>query len=273
MNPERLYQQHRDDALAKQVGAKEYLTFVAMPFRDSFSFRAKDIYERVIKAAATKANTLNLAKKPFAPPKRADDVPGQALTITEEIVVQILESHFFLADLTFQNSGVLIETGIALALKPNHQIILISQGSANDLHFDIKDNNVIFYRDDASVETIAKAMIAAAEHFERDIELYVKSISTTLTTEATYLLHWFATECEKIYSHQSLHIGIASKIWPRHGNNAVILFHSAMKELLTRGLAYTDYPTEATTGNDRFDGGATALGWEFIEHMWPKLAL
>ena len=49
--------------------------------------------------------------------------------ITEEIVVRILESHLFIADLTFENPGVVLETGIAMGLKSNRQVILITQES------------------------------------------------------------------------------------------------------------------------------------------------
>ncbi len=36
--------------------ATEYSTFVAMPFRNRFSYKADDIYKGVMQAAATKAN-------------------------------------------------------------------------------------------------------------------------------------------------------------------------------------------------------------------------
>ena len=66
-----------------------------------------------------------------------------AAVITEEIILRILESHIFMADVTFENAGVLLETGIALGTKPNRQIILITQGSHGDLHFDLRNNHVI----------------------------------------------------------------------------------------------------------------------------------
>src|SRR5262249_30716399 len=122
MNPDRIYQQHRDDALEKQITATEYSTFVAMPFADRFSYKSKEIYTKIIQAAAKRANKLGSAKRRFAKPFRIDDVPGTAGVITEGIIVQILESHLFIGDLTFENTGVLLEAGVALGLKPNMQI-------------------------------------------------------------------------------------------------------------------------------------------------------
>lgn len=39
MNPDRVYRQYRDDALADQAAADRYSTFVAMPFDESFRYR------------------------------------------------------------------------------------------------------------------------------------------------------------------------------------------------------------------------------------------
>jgi hypothetical protein len=137
MNVERIYQRHRDDALAKQIASSNYFTFVAMPFRDTFSYRSKEIYSEVIQRAAAVANRKGAARK-FDLPRRADEVSGQAIVITEEIIVSILECHLFVADITFHNAGVLLETGVALGLKPNGQIILLSQGTPEELHFDLR---------------------------------------------------------------------------------------------------------------------------------------
>jgi hypothetical protein len=105
MNPDRIYRQYRDDALAKQITAAEYSTFVAMPFMDQFSYSATKIYKDVIQGAADRANAIGGTKREFATPRRVDDAPSVAVVITEEIVVQILESHLFLGDLTFENPG------------------------------------------------------------------------------------------------------------------------------------------------------------------------
>lgn len=41
MNPERIYRQYRDDALAHQLTADKYSTFVAMPFSEHFSYHSQ----------------------------------------------------------------------------------------------------------------------------------------------------------------------------------------------------------------------------------------
>src|SRR5258708_30238954 len=127
MNPNRIYQAHRDEALAKQATAVEYETFVAMPFGDVFSYRSMDIHRDLFEKAAQIATQRHLAKRSFGVPKRIYQLGGQANQITEDIIVQILERHFFIGDLTNENAGVLIETGVAFRFKPNSQLILVTQ--------------------------------------------------------------------------------------------------------------------------------------------------
>src|SRR5436190_21401876 len=111
MNPQRIYDQYRDDAMASLITAEKYSTFVAMPFGERFSYRAKEVYEKVIRAAAIRANELlKSAKRAFDAPHRIDDYGLAAVVITEEIMVKILQSHFFIGDLTNENAGVFLET-------------------------------------------------------------------------------------------------------------------------------------------------------------------
>ncbi len=138
MNPDRIYSQHRDEALAKQITAGEYVTFVAMPFTEHFSYRSRNVFDEVIRAAVDRASERREVLRPFGAPKRTDEDPGIARVITEDIVVSILESHIFVADLTFENPNVVLETGVALGLKPNGQIILLLKGQPDELHFDIR---------------------------------------------------------------------------------------------------------------------------------------
>src|SRR6185436_3583062 len=103
MNPDLIYSQYRDDALARQATATEYSTFVAMPFRDRFSYRSKQVYAEVIQAAAVNANELKQTPRPFGIPRRIDDGAGTAVVITEAIETEILRSHLFIGDMTFEN--------------------------------------------------------------------------------------------------------------------------------------------------------------------------
>jgi len=272
MNPERIYQQHREDALARQIAAAKYSTFVAMPFRDSFSYRSEHIYKEVIQKAALIANQRRSAEREFDEPKWVKDGPGSAIAITEEIVVRILENHLFLADLTLQNAGVVLETGLAFGLKPNRQIILLSQGNDSELHFDLKINHVIFYQDDSVVENLADALIAAAKAFEEDSEFYVGSVVKALSSPAIKCLRWFG-EARKSIPHQSLHEGIAARIFQaRPESEAILLFQIATQELIERKLLYMHFEVRQHESKEIWGAGATELGWAVIEKLWPQFA-
>lgn len=270
MNPERIFREYRDDALAKQITAKEYLTFVAMPFKERFSYPSRDIFEKVILAAIKNANNLNKASRPFTVAKRADDEPGNARVITDDIVSRILECHIFLADLTFQNAGVLLEVGVALGLKPNSQIILITQDSLGSLHFDIRNNNVIQYNHPDAVNKIAETLVVAATLFEADTREYIKTLSRSLTSDAILCLNLYGKlRRDNPSSMQSLHDGVANHYFK--GEGFLIRFQNAARELLQRRLIWTEYSVGAVPGGDAFGMHATDLGWVFIETMWEDL--
>jgi hypothetical protein len=270
MNPDRIYTQYRDDALATLTTATEYSTFVAMPFGNRFSYRSGEIYEQIIKAAANHADHLNETPRRFAEPKRADSSPGTARVITESILTDILYSHLFMADLTFENEGVLIETGIAMGLKPNPQIILITQGDFSELHFDIRNIHVISYNEVDAVPKIAQAMIAAAKSFEADADRTIDSITRTLTPDAVIVLNRYGT-FQKVNSAQSLWLGVAEEIFPGH-RRAEERFEGATRELFSKRLAYTEYKAKAIPAGDAFGMHATDIGWVVIARIWPELA-
>ena len=83
MNPDRIYRQYRDEALAKQVTADEYSIFVAMPFGERYSYRSGEVFDNVICAAARRATEMGKACHPFAVPTRVDKMAGVAANITE----------------------------------------------------------------------------------------------------------------------------------------------------------------------------------------------
>lgn len=269
MNPDRIYRQHRDDALAAQITAPEYTTFVAMPFGDTFSYRSCDVYQNVIQRAATRANESGGAKRPFAQPSRVDDHAGTARVITEEIIVQILASHIVVADLTFENVGVLLETGIALGLKPTQQIVLITQGPLSNLHFDIRNNNVISYKNEDSVDAIAKALISASLSFEDDRDKYVSGITRTLSPDAIACLKHYAT-LQKSSDAASLHAVVAESCFA--DDRAHERFESGTSQLLRSRLLWTDWKVGAVPGGDAFGMHATDLGWAVISELWAGLA-
>ena len=169
MNPYRIYRDEWVRALTVQTTAARYTTFVAMPFQETFSYRSREILCTVIGGAIDEANRRAETPRTFAKPERID-LPTGATVITEDIVLRILESHIFIADVTFENAGVLLETGVALGTKPNAQIILITQGAHSDLHFDLRNNRVISYNTTGSVAEIATALVAAARYFEDQVQ-------------------------------------------------------------------------------------------------------
>jgi hypothetical protein len=268
MNASRFYESHREDALAKQIAATKYSTFVAMPFRDTFSYQSQEVYKEIIQKAAEGANNRKTAKRAFDIPWRVDDTLGQAVVITDEIVVGILESHFFVADVTFQNAGVILEAGIALGMKPNRQIILISQGTHEEIHFDLKTVRHIFYRDSNAVEELTDAMIAAASAFEEDADKYVNSVMKALSEPAIQCLRWRGQKMGKNDS-TSLHSGVMGDIFKnRAAGEVILLFQTATQELIQRKLFYMCLVKE--DGHDLLGMYATELGSAVIKKMWPE---
>jgi hypothetical protein len=246
MNPYRIYRDEWEDALANQATADEYTTFVAMPFRDHFSYRSNDVFSNVIVAAVTEANRRGEAKRKFARPARVD-VPSGAIVITEEIILGILRSHFFLCDLTFENPGVILETGIALGTKPNRQLIAISQGSLRELHFDLRNNRVISYKPSGSVPEIASALLDAAKHFEEQVDHYITGVQQRIGPDSLALLNWYGN-IQHQHVHFSLHPGNPG---PNiKGANAAWRFESAARELREKKLLWTDYRAGAAEGGD-----------------------
>lgn len=236
MNPHRIIRDEWPQALARQAAAARYATFVAMPFREHFSYRSREIFSKVIGGAVSEANRLAETKRFFAEPERVD-IPMGAAVITEEIVSKILESHLFIADVTFENPGVLLETGIALATKPNRQIILLTQGSHADLHFDLRNNNVLCYSPDAGVERIAQELIAGARFFEEQINHYILRVKERLSPEALIALKFYA-ERQRHHAAAALH---AQEPGPQfEGPIGILRFDSATRELRERDLLYTD---------------------------------
>jgi hypothetical protein len=295
MDPDLVYSRYRDEALAAQFEATEYSVFVAMPFRNRFSYHAKDIYDNVIKASATKANEL-LSKHPidditrrFGTPRRIDDQPQTARDIGGEIAKAILEAHVVIADLTFANDGVLLEVGASLALKSTKQIVLITQGDPKELHFDIKGNNVIQYSPDGTLDTIASALFAAATDFEQHRKKYLTHLSRELSHDAILLMNYYGRhrtgykqEQPKITSQIPFCTGLGVQAFLNNSvfdattevrmAEATIRYQLAIRELISHRLMYTDYqPRTPKPGIDRHEHDATTLGWMFIEHMWDDL--
>src|SRR5262249_192471 len=150
----------------------------------------------------------------------------------------ILESHFFVADLTFANPGVLLETGAALGLKPTKQIILLLQGKTEELHFDIRNNRVIPYDRDGAVEEIAAAFSAAARAFEDDRQRYVESVTRSLSPEAIASLFCYALTQQPVRQQQSPSKGFSiyrglGELYEKATSDTRVVIHMSMRKLIT----------------------------------------
>jgi hypothetical protein len=271
MNPDRIWRELSNDALAHQVESDEYGVFVAMPFRDQFSYRSEDVFTKVIETAVQLANSQT-PLRPFARPVRSDKIAQTASEITEDIVEQIMLNHFFVADLTLANHGVLIEVGIALSLKMPGQIVLLAQGDLRDLHFDIKDNRVIQYDRSSAVDEIAHALVHGAKKFESTLGVRMGAIRRSISPQAVYLLNLYG-RLRLTKPELSLHPGLV----PEDSNLSPdprlreLVFNSAAQELQARGLLELDYAVADDLKNpDRFGLHATKLGLAFIRQTWPK---
>ncbi|MFH1777812.1 MAG: hypothetical protein ABH952_09695 [Candidatus Omnitrophota bacterium] len=280
MNPEVIYTNYRDEAQAEMFPANSYSTFVAMPFRGRFDYNPERILEKVINEGLEEANKeTDQNLKPFLEAKTVLDTPGTANVITEDIVKKILYSHFFLADLTGGNAGVLLETGIAMAFKPSTQIILISQDPLEQLHFDIRNNRVLSYNPDGNLKTIKEAFLSAAKSFEQARGKYVTQLSEGLSIDAIRTLHHYALwyqnpEAAKgqpgfFYPHN-----MPSFFKEEYGEEAAkIMFILILEELRSKKLLWTHYTTEEVLEGNRHFWAAhvTRLGWLFIQNQWTNL--
>lgn len=275
MDPDRLWKEHSPAAFARQIEAAAYQTFVAMPFRDRYSYRSREVFEQVVCRAAEQANARPQAgglAKSFAPPVRADTAAAPATEITDDIVRHILECHVFLADLTLENPGVLVELGVAMALKPLPQIVLINQGGGEQVHFDLQGHRVIDYSGAQALDAIADALCAAAAAFERSVGQRMDAVRQGLTPDAVYLLNLYGRR-RLANPGAALHPGAVlgdTNLGPT-AELRRLAFGAAVRELLARGLIRLDY-TVADDGvhPDRYGLHATALGLAFVRLTWPN---
>ena len=238
---------------------------------ESVQLSVRYVFTQIIEQAVKCANGQK-PPRPFASPVRSDKLAPNASEITEEIVEHILVDHFFLADLTLANHGVLVEVGVALSMKTPRQIVLIAQGDLGDLHFDIKDNRVIPYDHGMPVEDIARALLDGAQAFESAVGLRMQTIRKSLSPKAVYLLNLYGRLRLK-HPGMSLHAGVTAEDQNLSQDPTVrmLVYNSAVQELLTRGLLELNYQAaDDWKSPDQYGLHATELGLVFIRQTWPK---
>ena len=95
--------------------------------------------------------------------RRADEIPGSQL-ILQDIVRDIEHSGLIVADLTGNNPNVLFELAIAYSL--DKAVVLLTQGSFDDLPFDLRHYRVVQYSRDFDKMVLAeKALQLGASAF------------------------------------------------------------------------------------------------------------
>jgi hypothetical protein len=267
MNVELIYKKNREETFARQFADTKYRTFVAMPFGTAGGYPVQRIHKLLasVHKHVNKKLPAN-AKRDFAQLRRVDEITSGTMVITDEIIRQILENHFFWADITGCNFGVVLETGLALALKPNKRVIVFTQDGLYRLHFDLRVTRVGEYNEKTLVPKLVDELVKAAKSFEDETDRYVVAVSTRLTSDAIMLLN--------IY-------GRRYKDWPIAGqqpalfqraaadNNPIfkgevgrVLFQEATRELNSHGLLWTYYKPNAVKGKgDAYGVHATELGW------------
>lgn len=274
MNVDHIYQLQRDDAFADQFSATEYQTFIAMPFSNRGGYPEARIKDLLLEKVHGRANLLlpaGVGRRTFAPPSRVDGGAAGAVVITDQIVTRILGCHFFLGDLTGCNFGVVLETGIALALKPNERVLLFTQDETASLHFDLKVTNTNRYTEDDLVEKAAEALVRAAEKFEREADLYIRLVSSRLTPDALMLLNYYGQiwkGWQQGELHRSIIFDTLAKSVPFNLPNGRVSFHDAIRELFEARLFWTDWKSNFENNMDHYGMHATKLGWRVIEHIW-----
>lgn len=273
MNVDSIYQLQRDDSFASQFSAAEYQTFVAMPFTNRGGYPEGRIHKFLAKVHE-KSNSMLPAesKRKFAPLRRVDEITSGTITITDEIIKQILICHFFWGDLTGCNFGVVLETGLALALKPNKRVLLFTQDGTHSLHFDLAVTRITPYTERNLVKQLSEDLVKAAECFELEADKYIRFISSQLTGDAIYVLNAFGRLYKERKSGSpapTIFYRLTLPMFPHFKESAGrVAFNDAVRELSTRRLFWTDYQTNVEPGKDGYGLRATALGWCVIEHLW-----
>jgi hypothetical protein len=185
-----------------------------------------------------------------------------------------LEDHFFLGDLTGNNPGTILEIGIALALKSNRRLVLVTQDDQEAVHFDLKVTHVTRYKLDTLVEIVAQGLVEAAKLFEEETRLYITQVSASLTSDAISMLNiygWLWKDRRLASQKPSIFQSVAgrdeyNKVFA--GEIGRVVFEQAVRELIAHRLLWTDYQSNVAPGADSFGHHATELGWRVIEHIW-----
>ncbi|USK82640.1 nucleoside 2-deoxyribosyltransferase [Peribacillus frigoritolerans] len=129
------------------IGADEKLIFVAMSFQNDPSL--EDAYESIKRAVKSIRKGLKS--------ERVDEIEGD-FTINDKIIESIKKCNIMIVDLTHQRPNVYYELGYGRAL--GKKIILLAREGEKP-HFDVSNQNIIFYKNATSLEKSLKTRLQA----------------------------------------------------------------------------------------------------------------
>jgi hypothetical protein len=287
MNPQLLMDTYYDEAVVRRTARGEFETFVAMPFSDSDNYKANDIFDTILETVRG-MNGTDIANKTrsFSDPVRSKDLGDFGHNITDTIVRLIMESNFIIADIRGGNPGVMIELGVAIACRRGYEsIVILSQESHADLHFNIRNTNVRPYDIRSLRGILTKALIGMAEIEEESRKrralqirraLPVNSITCLVNYAALYENRDLAKRLPSLYYEMSdfCPSGKRAEIpgftaqpsmngrFPDDPNSR-LYFDAACDTLVRQRLMVYDYGTIVIDGRERLQYGyhLTELGW------------
>jgi nucleoside 2-deoxyribosyltransferase len=129
-------------------GKNSQVAFVAMSFQPSQDL----IWEGVMEPGISNAGYKAVRVDKYEHSNRIDD----------EIIAQIRRCRFLVADFTLQRNGVYFEAGFAQGLGRN-VIFMCHESDKENLHFDTRQFNHIFYDDLAKASAALTHRIVALE--------------------------------------------------------------------------------------------------------------
>lgn len=279
MNADQIYQFQRDDAFAEQFMATEYRTFVAMPFSNRGGYPEKRIHTLFSTVHERLNEQLPIsAPRRFAQLARVDELTGGSVVITDEIIRQVLSCHFFLGDLTGCNFGVVLECGLALALKPNARVLLVTQDRTYVGNFDVSVTRIVDYTEDDLAAALVLELKKAAGAYEAEADKYIRLISSQLSIDAILVLNiygrlWASNPPPQ--NNPAIWEQPAAQLAPHRfrGTTGRLAYINAARELTEKRLLWNNFVPNAAEGRDTYGSHATNLGWRVIERLWQHNAL
>jgi len=304
MDPHLIYQSYYDEALVERITSEKYTTFVAMPFANSFKYKAdriKDTIGKTLKKLDADYGRLGLTRGFEEIPRRSDKVGRHAHCISSTIVKQILDSNLIIVDITTNNPGALIELGIAISSRREAESILVlTQDKVKNLHFDLKHLNCCHYKMNELADILEEEILTMAKKEEKLTKSLLVQFRRNLQIDSVTCLRTYASlySYEKLAKHHpSLFFLMSDFCNPSqrtdlftpldlenpifkpnycrfpNDNNALQYFNTACDTLIRNHLLVCDYhiPIPINEQKILFGYHMTELGWQVLRLTDSKL--